>query len=635
VGNGVILGAGTLLSTLAAPVSAAGVSSYGLEFSAKNLNPWDVGTASNVSKKFDLFSYSWDKVKLPTINGDPGGALLDVLGLGDLASVTLGASTSGKIGLNAGYDVNGGTLNLSYAGHANVSAPDTYVYGKSLEIGTNFNQGPVQYISFLNGQNRTATSGFSTTTPYADVYANLNLSVNAGATLEGCLLLYCADATINFPGVSYQQQLLDANTATGINALGVDVLKFGQTTDLGGWGSLTVNTPKINVTGTPQVDGTLRGSAVGNILDLKFNGDQLIPVIGPLLKNNIGPLGYTLVSFTPEATLGVYQNLEFLPNVKAELQFSDPMLQILADGTKKIIDAGAPVTVNAGDPFNLRPIAFQSYVSNSLTVKPTYSFDAKIHNTTGLTLGGDLEVDGLALNTPFGDVGPLPNPPPIPVFTVNIPLWENLFPVNVAPIALPTFEIANGNPLFKQLVTNGGFKYNPLAAPDPITGNTSFKFTLEQATGFTEWTTNGHLISSSPECDGIHDQAVCNTEQFFVADSDVVVDLWDANNIDGFVPTNLGSVFCVVCNDATSYLDALSDSLLDGITGDNNPVFVTDPALYLTGDNSNPNDPWLTEDHVINSLTSTPLSITVPVPGTLALFGIGLAGLVRRRVSAV
>jgi len=144
---------------------------------------------------------------------------------------------------------------------------------------------------------------------------------------------------------------------------------------------------------------------------LKFNGDQLIPVIGPILKNSYLGLGYTLVSFTPEATLGVYQNLEFFPNVKTELQFSDPMLQILADGTKKIIDAGAPVKVNTGDPFNLRPVSFQNRVSNSLTVKPTYLFESDMHNITGLTLGGDLVVDGLTLNTPLGNVGPLPNPP--------------------------------------------------------------------------------------------------------------------------------------------------------------------------------------------------------------------------------
>jgi hypothetical protein len=126
--------------------------------------------------------------------------------------------------------------------------------------------------------------------------------------------------------------------------------------------------------------------------------------------------------------------------------------------------------------------------------------------------------------------------PPIPIATLDISIWDKIFPVSVAPMALPTFQIANGDPLFKQLLTNGGFRYNPLAPPDP-TGKTQFQFTLEQATGVSDWTASGQLITSSPGASlGCNDRSnggifsnptICNAEQFFVADNDVIVNLFD------------------------------------------------------------------------------------------------------------
>ena len=71
---------------------------------------------------------------------------------------------------------------------------------------------------------------------------------------------------------------------------------------------------------------------------------------------------------------------------------------------------------------------------DQLRISPTYFLNNTFRNETGFTLGIDVDVDVLELQTPLGDIGPVFHVPITADDLARVPLYENSFQIPLGAI---------------------------------------------------------------------------------------------------------------------------------------------------------------------------------------------------------
>jgi len=612
-------------------VPAAEADDLQLNFAAVNQSPWTPGGATIFDNKFLLPDPALSgHLDLGDFNVDPGSAALNFLGsllginLKGLASVTFSPTGDFTADLSASYHINAGTLNLNYPENVQLNLPREIDAGKPFQVSASLpsplNQklqvNPAQFVgagglgysglsNVLNYSTATFTPdrGFQTTFPYADAQLGIDLKANAGVRAEACFLFFCDHGTIDLGGVDYSANLIDVNSLTGISVLGQTVLGYG-THNFDNTLSLTVHPPDLSIAGKEKPDQTLAGSGNETIVHASFDAASLIPVVGPFLAGSVGPIDYTLLSVSPGVGLGLYQDFSFTPNLMVNLDFSSPVRE--ADGT---VTSHVMFPVD-GTPVTLTPATIGGFGANTIKISPTFILDNQFHNTTGLTISGDVDVAALQLGGLF-DAGPAFHEDPV-VAQIPIPLFSDTFQVAIPPITTAADVIPRTNDFQLLFTANVSGVLDDLGRGtfDLSSGN---QLLAEGVTGQEVQIPVGPF-NSCP----VVDFQVCDT--VLVLDQDV----YDQQQ------NNLGKVFCISCIDGSRFFPQTNPVLT---AGDGSSLFLSDLSTFPsapTPDDIQSSDSIFAGNNFFQNVTITPptsLPSSVPEPATVFLLGSSLFGL--------
>jgi hypothetical protein len=611
-----------------------------LNFAAVNQSPWTPGGATVFDNKFLLPDPELSgHLDLGRFNVDPTGAFLDFIGnlvgldLGSIASVRLSPVGDFKAGLSASYHIDAGTVNLNYPEKVQLNLPTTVQAGQPFQVSAAF-PGPISKLSFSPGQFAalggsgysglspllhfqnsvyTPDRGFTTTFPYADAQLNLDLQASASIEARACLI-FCGTGSIDLGSVNASTQIVDVNSLNGISVLGQNVLGYG-THNFDNTLALTVHPPDLSINGTERPDQTLAGSGNEKIIEASFDAASLIPIVGPFLAGSAGPIDYTLLSVDPGVSLGLYQNFSFTPNLMVNLDFSEPVRE--ADGT---VTEHVTFPVD-GSPVTLTPATVGGFNDHTMQIKPTFTLDNTFHNTTGLTIGGDVAVTALQLSGLI-NAGPAFSADP-DIFSIPIPLFQDSFQLDIPSISTPAVDVGRQSD-FAQL-----FEVHVDGALD-ATGHGTFDLRSGDqvlATGIT-----GQEVQVPR---GLSNFCQLVDQSPFTTCDTVLVT--DQNIIDG-QGNNLGNVFCIACLETPVGLLPTSPSVA---AGDGSSLFLSDLSTFPdapTPDAIRGSDPVFGSSTFFQSFQITPADDVpgkVPEPGSVFLLGSGLlciAGLKWRRL---
>lgn len=432
--------------------------SHNVSFNAVGKNPWTGEGAFQYTYQNSDLQFDFD-VDLPPVSADPAGAALDLFsdflgfdlpGLG----VKMGAHAEGHAGLDFGYHVNGGYLDIKYPGRSRldfsgVDSSNNIASLAPIRINSSFDPGVTaiaspgaQSLSELLGRGYAtpttdltyefySTPEFSTSFPHASAWANLNYNVAAGGYIEAKYLFDSLRKEYNFSS-SGEVTLVEADP-TGISVAGLPRVElFGQTIDLGVGASVTLGNPNLKVRSDGlNGDNSLHGFDSQPIVTLQGDLEKIVPAIGPFLSNSIGPIGYDLLNLAGGPRLNLYQEFTFTPDPKVRLDFSEPVrYRLSAEGEYAIGDS---VTFRLGDSIDIVTLPGNT---DTLTVQPTYLMDNRFHNETGVSLGAVLDIDVLELETPVGDFGPLYSDELQFNDLVKIPFYDEEFSVQLDAISV-------------------------------------------------------------------------------------------------------------------------------------------------------------------------------------------------------
>ena len=371
--------------------------------------------------------------------------------------MSVGGNFSGNAGLEFGYYVTGGRLNMKYPARTSLDIAatlpgtlDTVVAGRTSAIHSAFLPGvtgvtrPISLVSDAAGLGYAEQSvpgftmetfrdpEFSTTNPYASAWANLGFGVAVNGFVKASVELFgecivCHTKEFGFGGDT-DVTLVEVDPSGVSVAGGAFQSKFDQDIDVLGIGSVNVSYPDIQIHSGPlQPDASLHGFTSKHALTLQGQLEKFIPVIGPILSNTYGPFGYTLVKVEGGPTLNVYQDLTFTPQPSVKLQFSEPVLHKDSDGVFR------PTNVfqfALGEDVEWKPIMGSL---DLLRISPTYFLNNTFRNETGFTLGVEVDVDVLKLQTPIGEIGPVFHLPLTADDLARVPLYESSFEIPLAP----------------------------------------------------------------------------------------------------------------------------------------------------------------------------------------------------------
>jgi PEP-CTERM motif len=614
-----------------------------LDFEAVNQNPFTTGSA--------YVDYYDQAIPLPTQRTDFPGLIIP-LSAASYPRVTLGGSVTGEMNLDFWASVNTGRLNINYPVQTTFTVPDSLSIGQTFSLGSSGNVLPAGYTDVVllatglsNGglpyylQQAQISSGLpSMTTSNPGIAAGVDLNITNHNYLyaEGCatpLDITCAYIVQqNLPSVGSQTiTLLSASTLGNVQIL-PDVPGAGytfslpETFPLGNFASFTVDKPDLGQNGA-LVGSDLKASTTSNVATVTVDIDQLLsdavlnPLLLPPLTGNLGPVGYSLLDANASLSGGLYQTLDFnVTNTQVTLVF-DHDVRAKVNGVDKGV--GKVLQFNVGDDVKLSPVGFVT----DIHVVPSFRLVNMLHNRTGIELTGSLDVNALEASLDsLGSTGYLFQD------SVNVPLgqlqlYQSDFPVDIKDVWATPFDLHFG--LNQSL---NGVSIHIAEIAEASDGTATFMFTVDRQDGVTsQFNVSGRVQRTL--CGGQGDITYCTG--YFLADADVMA-LLGGDQID------LGDTFCWF-GDCTQADDlSFLDNLIHAATADGfDPVYfadaaqdflVNDPELadVFTSHNASNPDPgfvYAYNPDFFDQLTA------VPEPGTIALVGLGIAGLgaMRRR----
>ena len=433
-----VLAVAAVVSSILATASAsAAIVTANALFSATNQSIWNPGGAFFLGENKFIGPAPWnlgdgidatERVCIPIAGCATFGA-------------RIGAETSGAFGVNYGYGVSGGSLNLRYPINASFSVPDNFstFTDADFTIGSSWSTSPGGFSYYDTAGRIVSTPGTSlrTTGPEVGAYIDFFGNFHAFAGAQACIVA-CAGPALGPVDINYSAELVAVNRG-GDGQIRVGGTEVGPNGDFNALGNL--------VTGHLRVPD-LNATAVLNGSDLNTDKSTLVAGVNanlaqiaanavgfPLpLAGNIGGLGYNLLQVDAGIAIELAQALGFVPVPTATLEFASPVQQRLGNGTY-----GAPTT------------SIQFLLGSSITLKapgvtalgiiPTLSLANTVSNRTDLRLTGDLGVQALGVDI-FGlQIGPLFDEHASALQFGSIPVFSNDFALNIAPIVARPFNV--------------------------------------------------------------------------------------------------------------------------------------------------------------------------------------------------
>lgn len=650
-----------LATTCSTPAAAASLD-VNLDFAALNQNQWAPGPAINENAEYSFPDPHFSaNVKLDKVELDPVGTLLgfigDFLGIPLVTGVSIAPTAAITTGFDAGYHINSGSIDLAYPTQVILSLPDQVNYGETFTVSAQPFSGATSaspyrsvdlagllgpeaadklsqfsIVDSVPGQ-LTPQAGFTTRFPYAEANLSFHLDASAQLNAEVCIPLVGCDSAdpLKLAGIDKDVQLLELNSINGLKVLDQDVVSFDQRFDLpGGIGSLTVHSPDgLGVNGTPisGSGGTLGGHAAQDVLGLGFDVDQLLPIVGAVLHNSIGPFAYDLASIEPTLSLGISQTSSFDPTVMVGLHFSDPVIDTRTDTVTR------DVTFAVGDSVALMPASIgSSSLLDDLEITPTFSLANTFTNLTQLTLAATLDVQALALTAPV-PLGPACcDPLVLDRYVLGSIGPSDPFQIDVPSITTGTRSVDRGVSAQAGGVgaleawyeaAQAGIRALAVSTPDD-SGRAQYQLWAGDA--YID-TVSGRLLTTpiAPGADGdscLSRLDVCDI--LLLADQDIeFIDHANPNNV-----LDLGRLLCILCVDQS--VPAASLSLLDD---EGNPLFFSDvrdfPRIPTAQQILDPSSPFYDERMATSQyfdrevITPAEAPRRTPEPATLVLFGSG------------
>jgi hypothetical protein len=468
-----------------------------IAFTANGLNPWAPGPAIEVSDSYTIVDIPYTHFDIPPINASPVDAALDALSdalgipLPSVLKLQVGGSASGSAHVGFDFFASLGRLNINYPARSTLnvqttSGPTSVRSNVPSSIGTTFEPGvsnraiPTAQAMQIGGLGYSepvlgnvsftsySTPKFATTAPWAEAKLVATADVHAGVYGQVKALggLFKARKDFSFGG-PVGGPLIEIDPSglyvAGEQKLGVD-LAAPYTFNIPG-GTATAQLPKLGTSGAQSVPGgtVLHAEKVSPVFTVDGDLEKLIPFIGTVLHNSLGPFDYDLLHVGGGPVLNVYQDQTFTPDPQVRLTFSEPVL-VAGQATNV---AEFPL----GAPLNWTPMFSNS---SQITVVPQYILKNTFRNETGLDVSVQVNVDALSLSAPF-----IPGGPP-DGHTIG-PLIQTTETIPLARVPLP---LVNRDPWEISLGTVTGDAITiPKLNLDYVANLGDLKFTLAEFVG--------------------------------------------------------------------------------------------------------------------------------------------------------
>lgn len=667
-------------ATMYCAVASAASYDVNLNFAALDQSQWAPGPALDESAEYRFPDpYFSTSVPLGNMTLDPVGALLgfigNFLGIPLATGVSIAPTATLSTGFEANYHVNSGSIDLAYPTQVVLSLPDQVNYGEAFMVGAQRYSGAGSASSYRSAAvaallgspaadrlDRFATAGaeaglvtpqagFATQFPYAEARLDFHLDASAQLNAQVCAaFLGCGQTDpLSLQGFDKTVQVVELNSLSGLRVLDRDVIAFDQPFELpGGIGTLAFHSPSsLGVAGSRQGGDALAGHDAQDVLSLGFDVDQLLPLIGPLLHNSLGPFAYDLASVEPTLSLGISQTMTFDPSVMVDLHFGDPVIDTRTNSVTR------DVRFALGDSVALMPASIGSgNLLGALQVTPTFTLANATTNDTQLTLAASIDVDTLALTTPV-HAGPVCcDPIELARYDLGSIGPSDPFQIEVPAITAGTRSVARGvsagaggvgaleawyeaaaaglTALATSAPDANGLAPYQLWAGDMLVA-TAYGQLLETPVAPGSGALPCHLLDSCPPDPCLNGQQVCDIQ--LLTDQDI----WFLDPAHPNDPLDLGRLLCLACIDPHAP-PATSLSLTDD---EGNPLFFSDvrdfPAIPAVEEILDPSSAYYDAqlatsqyfDHQVVTPAESPHS--VPEPATLALFGCGFTAVAAAR----
>ena len=624
---------------------------HDLAFTAVNRNPWTGGPAFPITGVYDGLRADV-AVTIPTTGLSPTDLLLQILGIDspiDVLSAQVGGSVAVQAGIDFGYYVHGGRLNVNYPAISTLSIgnapgrPGAIRATDDIPVSAQFTPGLARTVVGPSGPILSGIAGsgyaepvnlpgfsittfdtprFGTSFPDFSVWGQAFVAGEIGVNLEarglavsvplvGDVCFVCKGVAIRAEVPEQRFTFVEIDPGV-VRVPGLIDVQLDQQIQLPSPADvrLQLSSPNLRVTGGLAPGGTaLAGKGAQPVITVLGSLDDFIPFVGSVLDGNIGPFGYTIASTDGGPSFGIYQDFRLEVTPRLRLDFSENVL--VGGGLTEFAEFGLD-----------EEISFRTLLSCSdkLTIAPTYKIDARFFNETGISVDVVFDLDGPTLRA--GDLGTL-GPFGEDTFVLELfrtKIFENDFSLDIG--AIRTDKIVLDKVFPAELTVEEQRKFGLSAAtivgPGSRPGTERFRFLLEDELG------NDMLIDREGQSfllGGLGDVF----ERIIVLEEDLIVQI-----DEGVSPFNLGSVICLLCFDRTSELDGPNPYLEDEV----GKLYLTELFVFPSIEPCVECDAILGQDTRISA--GAPAIVTIgevyetdpiPEPATAALFAIGITGI--------
>jgi hypothetical protein len=364
------------LVALAALSAGASTLNYNYTFDAVNQNMWSPGSAF-ISQYNKFYGLEWNK--------GPAYAGSDSCTEDDYMCGNIWGSTSGKVGLDVGYYINGGSVNASMPVNISVDIPDQVAAGGS--VGLNFN------VNYSQGN-------IATTFPTFSGYVDEIFKVRADWGYNACLV-GCDSGSYNLINQDVTKSLLSINRNNDHRIIwnGSPLFTFGEPIDLG-VATLTVNWPDLPTSGSGA--GHVESSGQVNVLSGNMDLTNIATTLAGIPDLHNDPEDnpyYNLVEADAVVDLYIAQHFTLNPQLNLSVRNED---------TGVIYQA----TFGDGGSFGFGE-SLPPGGATTLRYTPIVSFAPTFTNDTNIVIDPHLDLRALALSfeLPWGlgglSLGPL------------------------------------------------------------------------------------------------------------------------------------------------------------------------------------------------------------------------------------
>lgn len=377
-------------------------------FTAKDRSIWASGAGFTLDTGPRFLGTSWDLGK--SIGGIDQTC---VFGICASFGAEIGATTSGKLGIDYSLKVNSGTFNVQLPGRATFTVPDTTSGATigAITLGSSFSTlgGGLAVPTAPNGPAVVRLPSLQVTGPTAQATLGLEAKVNAFAGAEVCVVV-CYGPALPPLGFDYSQPIaaVNVNNDHKVTVLGTTVSANQSVSALNGLLNASFDIPNLDSSSQTTPNGfngsTLTSTKRDNIATVNANVAQIAAdsVGFPFpLSGNIGPFGYNLLQANAGTALDVQQTINVTPKVTGSYIFSSDVIPVING-----ID-GAPtsqIDFNFGDDVTFKPgqVGKISYL-------PVINVDGVVHNETDLVVGGNIDIKALGVDVAGLTLGPIVN----------------------------------------------------------------------------------------------------------------------------------------------------------------------------------------------------------------------------------